>query len=169
MEEAIKVCNELKEKGLIKDYAIGGGIAAIFYVEPLLTYDLDIFFIPSGEESLSILSPIYDYLRQKGYSEHKEHIIVGGIPVQFIPVYNELIEEAVKEAVSIEYKDIETKVVRAEYLVAIMLQTSRPKDKERIVRFLDEEKVDMDNLTNILRKHKLEEKFKRLRRLFYEE
>lgn len=89
--------------------------------------------------------------------------------MQFIPVYNELIEEAVKEAVSIEYKDIETKVVRAEYLVAIMLQTSRPKDKERIVRFLDEEKVDMDNLTNILRKHKLEEKFKRLRRLFYEE
>lgn len=29
----------------IKDYAIGGGIAAIYYIEPILTYDLDIFII----------------------------------------------------------------------------------------------------------------------------
>lgn len=30
MKETLKRINELKKKGLIKDYAIGGGIAAFF-------------------------------------------------------------------------------------------------------------------------------------------
>ncbi len=47
MKETIKIINELKKKGLIENYAIGGGIAAIFYIEPILTYDLDVFIIPS--------------------------------------------------------------------------------------------------------------------------
>ena len=40
MKKTPKVINELKERGLIDDYAIGGGIAALFYIEPFLTYDL---------------------------------------------------------------------------------------------------------------------------------
>ena len=43
MEETIKILNELQEKKLLRKYAIGGGIATIFYVEPVLTYDLDIY------------------------------------------------------------------------------------------------------------------------------
>jgi len=33
----------MQKKKVIAKYAIGGGIAAIFYMEPMLTYDLDIF------------------------------------------------------------------------------------------------------------------------------
>ena len=40
----------------MKAYAIGGGIAATYYIEPVLTYDLDIFFIPASE-GLDILAP----------------------------------------------------------------------------------------------------------------
>ncbi len=76
---------------MIKDYAIGEAIAALYYVEPLLTYDLYIFFIPV-EESLDVLSPIYNHLKKIGYKTHKEHMIIEGVPVQFIPVYNELIK-----------------------------------------------------------------------------
>jgi hypothetical protein len=32
--------------GLIEDWALGGALAAIYYVEPFTTYDADIFFIP---------------------------------------------------------------------------------------------------------------------------
>jgi hypothetical protein len=38
--------NNLKEKGLIKDYAIGGAIATLRWTEPFFTRDLDIFVIP---------------------------------------------------------------------------------------------------------------------------
>ena len=63
MEKTLKIIKELKQKRIIQDFSIGGGIAVLYYVEPLLTYDLDIFFIPR-EESIDVLSPIYDYLKK---------------------------------------------------------------------------------------------------------
>lgn len=170
MEKTIKAINKLEEKGLIRKYAIGGGIAAIFYAEPILTYDLDILFIPSVEkENLIELSAIYDYLKKMGYLTDKEHIIIEGIPVQFIPVYNELVKEAVEKAITTRYKKVETRVIHAEYIIAIMLQTFRAKDKERIIKLIDEADIDMQSLRNILQRHRLKERFERFMRLYYEE
>jgi hypothetical protein len=143
MDKAIKIIDEMQSKGIIKQYAVGGAVAAIFYIEPILTYDLDVFFVPSEEkEDLLALSSLYDYLKAKGYKTEKEHIIIEGIPVQFLPVYNELIEEAVDNAVPLKYKDTIVNVIRQEYLIAIMIQTFRPKDKERIIKFLNEGNID---------------------------
>ena len=169
MEETIKILNELQEKKLLRKYAIGGGIATIFYVEPVLTYDLDIFFIPPKEKKeLITLSPIYDFLKRKGYRIDKEHIVIEGIPVQFIPVYNKLIKEAVKNAIEYRYKKTNTKIIRAEYLIAIMLQTFRAKDKERIIKLLDEAKIKIKYLKEILQNYSLNEKFERFMRFYYE-
>jgi len=105
LRNTLKIINELKKKKLIKDYAIGGGIAALFYIEPFLTYYLDIFVIlPSKEinkKKLILLSPIFEYLASKGYSWRGEHIIIEGIPVQFIPA-DPLEEEAIKNAKEIK-------------------------------------------------------------------
>ncbi len=169
MENIIKIINGMKEKGLIGDYAISGGVAVIFYVEPILTYDLDIFFVPAKEEKgLLSLSPVYDYLKTRGYSADKEHIVIDQTPVQFIPVYNELIQEAVKHAKAATYKKTNTRVLKAEYLIAIMLQTFRPKDKERIIKLLDETKIDMNYLKEILKRYDLIERFNRFLKLYYE-
>ncbi len=165
MEKAIKIFNEMQVLGIIKKYAVGGAVAAIFYTEPLLTYDLDIFFVPPGEsESLLVLSPVYDYLKRKGYKTEKEHIIIEGVPVQFLPIYNDLVKEAVDNAVQIEYKDTIVNVLKLEYLLAIMAQTSRPKDKQRIIRFLDEGNFNEADLEKILNNHKLKTKFESFRR-----
>ena len=48
MKKTLKIINELQQQGLIKNFAIGGGIATIFYVESILTYDLDVFFISTN-------------------------------------------------------------------------------------------------------------------------
>lgn len=169
MERVIKIIEELKQKRLIGEFAIAGGIATIFYVEPILTYDLDIFFImPEGSKGIITLSPIYDYLKKRGYSADKEHIVIEGLPVQFIPVYNELVKEAVENAKAVKYKNAKTKVIRAEHLIAIMIQTSRPKDKERIIKLIDEAKIDKKYLKEILVRHKLNEIFERFIKLYYE-
>ncbi|MCR4395938.1 MAG: hypothetical protein NUW07_04280 [Candidatus Saccharicenans sp.] len=57
MERALAVIEEMTHLGIIKSYAIGGGIAATYYIEPVLTYDLDIFFIPI-KEGFDVLGPI---------------------------------------------------------------------------------------------------------------
>lgn len=169
MEKALKIINELREKGIINDFALGGGIATVFYVEPIFTYDLDILFIPAQEQKIITLSPIYDWLKkEKGYKPHKEHIMIEGIPVQFIPVYNDLINEAVESAREVKYKSAKTRIVRAEHLLAIMLQTFRPKDKERIIKLLDEAKIDKQLLAGILQKHGLKAKYDHFIKGYYE-
>lgn len=163
MEKTLKVINDLLENGLIKNYAIGGGIAAVFYIEPILTYDIDIFFVPDEKnEGLLPLSPVYEYLKKRGYSPEKEHIVIEGIPVQFLPVFNELIEEAVNEAVQIEYKNTRVRVMKMEYLIAIMLQTNRQKDRDRVIKAVSEAEIDRNLLDNILDRFNLKEKFERI-------
>lgn len=158
------------KQGLIINYAIGGGIAAIYYVESILTYDLDVFYRASEEEKgVATLSPIYNWLKQKGYKLHREHVLIEGIPVQFIPIYNELIENAVEEAIKVKYEKTRTWIFKPEYLIAVMVQTFRPKDKERIIKILDEAEINRDYLMKILQKYGLKEKFEHFVRLFYEE
>lgn len=162
MKDTLKVINELKKKRLVDDYAIGGGIAALFYIEPFLTYDLDLFILVSEEkkqENLILLSSIFKYLEKRGYPWKGEHIVIEGIPVQFIPV-DELEEEAVKNSREIEYEGVKTKVILPEYLIAILLRTGRKKDKEKIERLLEQTEVDKERLEDILKRYHLRKKFR---------
>lgn len=161
MEKTLRVINGLKEKKLIKDYAIGGGIGALFYIEPVLTYDLDIFILLSPElkkEKLILLSPIYDYLKKRKYSWKGEHIVIEGIPVQFFPA-NGLEKEAIKRAKEINYRGVKTKVIKAEYLIALFLKAGRRKDKEKIRKLLEQTKIDKRKMKRILEKYDLKKKF----------
>jgi hypothetical protein len=167
MERTFALLDQMKREGLFKAYAVGGGIAAMYYLEPILTYDLDIFFIPS-KEGIDLLSPLYAYLKEKGYPSEKEHVVIEGIPVQLIPVYNGLIEEAVKNARESEYKGVKIPILTAEYLIAISLQTYRPKDRERLVKFLEEARINGLELGKILKSHGLEEKFGKFKERYRE-
>lgn len=164
MEKTIKVLNELKTKNLIKDYAIGGGIAAMFYIETTLTYDLDVFIILPAKQNktgLINLNPIYEYLKKKGYVWKGEHIIIEGIPVQFLPA-DELTEEAIKNAEMQTYRGEKIKVFTEEYLIAILLKAGRQKDFDKISKILRQGKINKKNLKDILSKYNLIDKFKRI-------
>jgi hypothetical protein len=151
VDKALKIINGLQKSGLIKSYAIGGGIAATYYIEPILTYDLDIFFIP-GEERLDVLSPIYDELIKKGCRSEK-----------LIPVYNRLVSEAVETAVESTYMRVKARIVRPEYLLAIALQTNRSKDRERAIQLLEQAKMDSKSLVRLLKKFGLYDRYRKLK------
>lgn len=160
MRKALVVINQLKRKGLIKDYAIGGGIATIFYTEPVFTYDLDVFVIPKIErKGLILLTDIFEYLQQKGYQWKGEHIVIGDTPVQFI-VASELEAEAIENARNIVYKKVNTKVMSPEYLIAVLLKAGRGKDMVKIHLLLNQTSVNRDKLTSILNKYNLLDKFR---------
>lgn len=156
MEKTLRILNRMETDGVITRYAIGGAIAATFYVEPVSTFDLDIFFALAGPapEFLS-LSPLYDYLRALGYQPAGEAIEIEGWPVQFLSAFNLLLEEALAQSVDIRFKDVPTRVVRAEHLVAVMLQTGRAKDFARVLQFLEEGAVETSLLTDVLSRHEL--------------
>ena len=59
MEETLIVINELEREGLIGRYAIGGAIAATRYVEPVQTFDLNIFVVlPVPSSGIITLAPV---------------------------------------------------------------------------------------------------------------
>lgn len=168
MEKTLKIINQMQEEGLFSTYAIGGGIAALFYIEPIATFDLDIFVIisePSGD--IVTLSSLYEWLEKRGYKPQNEQIVIEGVPVQFIPVYNDLVKDAVDEAVEHKYANTQTKVLKPEHLIVIMLQTFRPKDKDRLIRFLDESDISGELLDSILMKHGLKDTFDKFRSQYY--
>ena len=163
MKRTLEVLSELEQEGVFARYAIGGAMGATFYVEPFLTFDLDVFVLlqPSASGLIS-LSPIYEALRARGYSEHNECVLIEGVPVQFLPAYNRLLEEALEQAKAIDYENILARVLRAEHLVAIAVQTGRAKDRERVRTFREQGDIDESYLAEVLRRHGLEEKWKQL-------
>ena len=166
MRRVITILNDLEKEGVIENYALGGAIALLFYSEPISTEDLDVFiFLPGKEKNKDkfiTLEPLYDAIEKKGGKAEGEHVIIADILVQLIPAYNSLVEEGVKEAMIKNYEDVEVKVLRIEHLIAIMLQTNRPKDRVRLSMLLEGnmESVDKNMLLGILSRHKLEKKWR---------
>jgi hypothetical protein len=161
VRQTLEVLNELEKEGVFLRYAIGGAMAAMFYTEPFLTFDLDVFVVlPRTSGGLLTLTPIYEALRARGYREEDECVLIEGVPVQFLPAYNALVEEALNEAQEIMYEDMRTRVLRSEHLVAICLQTGRNKDRERVRILREQAKLDRNFLADVLRRHQLEDKWK---------
>jgi hypothetical protein len=160
MEKALQVLNQLEADGVLSRYAIGGAIGATFYTEPVPTYDLDVFVVlPASHSGLLTLAPIYDALRLRGYSEDGACVVVEGVPVQFLPAYNALLEEALAEAVTTKYEQTPTRVLRAEHLAAIAVQTGPEKDRERVRLLREQARLEAGLLESILSRHGLGEKF----------
>ncbi len=158
-QDTLKVINQMRDAGVIGKYAIGGAVAATFYIEPTSTFDIDIFIpfenIPGS--SFASLGKIYDYLRD--YKTQGAHFFIGGWQVQFLPAEDALYKEALSQAVEKEVGGIKTWVMTAEHLMAIALKTGRGKDYIRIEQFVRYNKFNASELNQILARHNLVEKW----------
>ena len=161
MEKTLRVLNVLERDRVLSRYAIGGAMGATFYVEPVLTFDLDIFVIlPQPAHGLLTLEPLYEALRARGYTEEGECVNIEGIPVQFLPAYNDLLVEALAEARETLYGQTSTRVLRAEHLAAIAVQTGRDKDRERVRLLREQSSLDDNYLAGVLVRYGLEARWK---------
>jgi hypothetical protein len=154
LAEVLREVNGLVQAGLIEQYALGGALAAIYYVEPFTTYDADIFFTPRDKGLSAGIPKIYDYLRSLGWQVEGEHLTLRGFPVQFLAAHG-LTEEAVQEARAIEFDGLPARVFRAEHVIAIAASVGRHKDLARIEQMLQQADIDKTLLESILTRYKL--------------
>ncbi len=75
--------------------------------------------------------------------------------MQFLAASQPLVAEAVREAVTRESAGLTTRVMTAEHLMAIALQTGRAKDHARLVMFVEAEVAEMNRFQEILTRHSL--------------
>jgi hypothetical protein len=161
MKRVFRLLNEMVRDGAIPNYAIGGAIGAVFYVEPFATQDVDVFVLMETETSgLVTTIPGCSYLNDRGFTDVRgDAIVVDDWPVQFIPVSDELEAEAYLNAATFEFEGEPVRVMLAEHLVAIMLKTGRLKDRARVQMFLSQDAVDLELLAEIIKRHDLETKW----------
>ena len=83
MEKTLKVLNRMVTDAVITGYAICGAVAAMRYIEPFQTSDLDVMvvFPNESESALGALVPIYQYLGWLGYKLVRESIQIEDWPV----------------------------------------------------------------------------------------
>ncbi len=151
LADVLRAANDLVAAGLIEDYALGGALAAIYYVEPFTTYDADIIFV-AAEKGLSAGIPaIYSHLQERGWRVEREHLLVHGFPVQFLAAAG-LTEEAVREA-----RTSNSKVCRQRYFVPSTSSPSRPaSDLARIEQLLEQTEIHRTLLDDILGRYNLQ-------------
>jgi hypothetical protein len=155
MKETLSEINALSSADIIGQSAIGGAMGATFYLEPISTYDLDIFVLFESPPLILTLTPIYDFLCARGHEAEGDAINICGWPVQFLPAESPLLREAVEQAVNVDFEGVPTRVMTAEHLTAIALQTGRGKDFFRILAFIESGRLSADKLTAILHDHEL--------------
>lgn len=165
LQRAIEVVTKLAERRVIGSYAITGAVAALNYIQPTLTEDLDILISIDGFEErvsgLLLLGPIDKALAEMGYAERTGvgHLIEGW-PVQFLPVASPLDEEALMQAEEVNIAGpgappILARTLSAEHLVANALKVGRFKDLARVQAFLEQDVLDLGRLKGILERHNL--------------
>ena len=68
METALQTLNELVRDRLVAQYANGGAMALLFYTEPALTYDQDVFcLLPEQKSGLVTIET--KWCRSRGFRE----------------------------------------------------------------------------------------------------
>lgn len=172
LREVIEVLNQMRSDGVIDRYAIGGAVAATFYLEPVATLDVDVFIeLHAQATSLIIdLSSIYEYLEKKGGVKEREYIVFADTPIQFLmPETNSLTSEALTDAGEKDIDGLTARVFTAEHVAAIALQTGRAKDKTRVAQFIEESALDMPRFQQILARHHLVERWQQFERQFLAE
>jgi len=155
--EVFAAIERMKAAGVVKEYALGGAMALIFWSEPVATFDLDIFVLLESAGILVSLAPIYEWASRNGYREQAEHLIIAGVPVQVIPAHNELAVKAVETAVELDYEGQPVRVIKLEYLIAMYLEPSARSQKrlQRVAALLDENALDRSLLNELLARYNL--------------
>jgi hypothetical protein len=168
--KAIQVVNQLRAEGYISQYAVGGAIGALFYIEPTQTQDIDIFvhLKPAPGSVLISLNPILTRLKELGYALWEEDkIVVEGWPIQFLPATKKIEMEAIEHALEQPLADgVNSFVPPPEYLMVIAIDLGRPKDIIRLQQFYMEGVYEPAKLNALLKKHGLTEKWQKYLALF---
>jgi hypothetical protein len=165
LRKTIEVVTKLAEKRVIGNYAIAGAVAALNYIQPTLTEDLDVLIsvddFEKHKSGLLLLEPIEKALAEMGYPERTDlGYRIEDWPVQFLPVASPLDEEALEQAIEVDIAGpgeppLKARTLSAEHVVAVALKLGRLKDLARIQAFLEQDAVNLKTLKSVLERHNL--------------
>jgi len=150
--------NQMRDQGVVEQYALGGATAVLFYAEPTRTYDVDVFVLIAGShhDALVSLGPVYEWARANGFDVDGEHLLVHGVPVQILPAWSPLVVEAIATARIHDYDGVTVRVVDPERLAALALQAGGARRRERAWQLVESGAVDLARLRDLVARHQID-------------
>jgi hypothetical protein len=164
-----ELLNGMCDAGVISDYALFGAAAQMRYTEAVATLEAHVLVAVPSTDRLDVLAAIYDFCRSRGHEPEGEAVRVGGWPVQFVPVFSDLTREAVSAAETADFEGVPFRVVGADYLAVIALSVGRAKDMARVLALLESGAVSPETVTELARRHGLQDAWTRFRSRFLDE
>ena len=148
MKELAGLLNDMRAAGVIKNYALFGAMAQMRYTEPVATLDADVLIAVAAPDRM------------------EESIRVGAWPVQFVPAFSPLTQEAMEQADAVDFDGIPLRVLRPDYLAVIALSVGRAKDYARILALLESDSVTRGQIASLAAQHRLSEAWRRFEARF---
>ncbi len=169
MKDVAQLLNDMLEDGVITNYAIFGAVAQMRYTEAVVTMDMDVLVALPGEPGLDLLSPIYKFCESRGKLPEGEAIRVGDWPVQFIPAFSPLTEDAMTNAEKDNLGGVPIRVVTPVYLAVMALDVGRAKDLARILALIEQGAVTKGEIRGLAGKYALLPAWEKFERRFSDE
>ena len=166
MRDVAKLLNDMRATGVIAEYALFGAVAQMRYTEAVATFDADMLVTFTSTDRIDLLTPIYDFCKNRGYAAEGEAVKVGIWPVQFIPVFSQLTLEPLQEAETVDFDGVPLRVVRAEHPALIALSVGRAKDYARLLALLESAAVTRDQIASLAQRHEIHEAWMRFEKRF---
>ncbi len=169
MKELAQLLNEMQATGVVENYALFGAMAQMRYTEAVATLDADVLVAVASPERMDVLAGIYEFCARRGFAVEGDAIRVGAWPVQFVPAFSPLTEEAMKHADTADFEGVPLRVVRADYLATIALSVGRAKDYARILALLESSAATRDEIGRLVARHGLSDAWRRFEARFVDE
>lgn len=169
MRELAQLLGEMQAAGVIQSHAVFGATAQMRYTEPLATLDADVLVAIPDPQRIDALRGIYEFCAGKGYLPEGEAIRVGAWPVQFIPVFSPLTQEAMEQAETADFEGLPLRVARADHLAVIALSVRRAKDYARILALLESGSVGREDIQRLAARHGLTPEWRRFEKRFLDD
>lgn len=163
-KKIITFFDEIRNEGIIEDYALIGGLALSAWIRPRTTKDIDLIVVASKDIKWKNVASIIETrlhkkvavqkMTQRTHIKEKLSFILGQIEVDIISTKGfDLAEEAIKNSVVAKVFGKHIKVVVPEYLILLKLLPLSSQDTIDIRALV--KKADRDRLKTLAQKHYL--------------
>lgn len=127
--DVLKILHGLKKEKKVRDFMLIGAVAAMAYVRPFFSDDVDIALVTASDaEFLEVFRQVSGYGTVEGYT-----IIIAGVKLQLFPLdISAILADAYKHSKVKRVQGMAVKVAPPEHLVIEALRVYRAKDKARV-------------------------------------
>ncbi len=166
-----RIMNRLTAQGIIKGYALIGGLSVSVWGLPRGTKDVDLLI---SLESIDELTTFCNALEKEGFQPklHKGGItdpipylvkaFQKDVPIDMIIATKNLEYEAVENAATIDFKDAAIPVISTEYLIVMKLKAGGPRDLLDVQEILQMGNVDLKLLKALAKQFRADKKLQRI-------